>query len=343
MGTTESPAWTAADVADGDWVIGLDPTHQNELVAAVAATASVPIDQLSLDQVELPTLSPELRRAHRHVVNGRGFVLLRDVPVHRLDREGSIRAYVICGLHLGTPVSQNAKGHLVGHVKDLGNDPLDPVTRIYTTTFRQRFHTDSCDIVALLCLQTAKEGGRSAICSSTAVVAELERTRPDLVSVLEQPFVYDRKGEVPVGEGPWYEMPVVHRHDGFVTVIYARDFIDAAAERFPDVATLSPVQLEALDAFDELCSDPRFRIEMDLRPGDVQFIHNHQVLHARSEYVDHDDVDEKRHLVRLWLSAHDARPLPAIFERRYGPIRPGRVRGGIRVPGGRLTTPLEAE
>ncbi len=341
--TATDPTWTAADVTSMEWVIELDAIQQDELLVAVKAPAGTPIEQLGLQQVDLPTLTPALTAAHHDVVNGRGFVLLRNVPVDRLDREGSIRAYVLCGLHFGVPVSQNAKGHLVGHVKDLVNVHDAPVTEIYTTTFRQRYHTDSCDIVALLCLQTAKEGGRSTICSSTAVVAELERVRPDLAAVLEQPFVYDRKGEVPEGEGPWYEMPVVHRHDGFVTVIYARDFIDAAAQRFPDVATLSPIQLEALDSFDELCADPRFRIEMDLRPGDVQFIHNHQVLHARSDYVDHDDIDAKRHLVRLWLSAHDPRPLPPIFERRYGPIVDGQPRGGIRVPGGQLTTPLEAE
>ena len=60
-------------------------------------------------------------------------------------------------------MSQNGKGHILGHVKDLGRSIDDPTARIYQTTHRQTRHTDSADIVALLCLKTAKAGGLSRI------------------------------------------------------------------------------------------------------------------------------------------------------------------------------------
>ena len=73
-------------------------------------------------------------------------------------------AAVFCGIgtHLGSARSQNAAGHILGHVRDIGRKANDPKARIYQTAERQSFHTDSADVVALLCLQDAKEGGDSA-------------------------------------------------------------------------------------------------------------------------------------------------------------------------------------
>jgi len=238
-------------------------------------------------------------------------------------------------------VPQNAMGHLLGHVKDLGKDPADPQVRIYQTSHRQLFHTDSCDVVGLLCLQPAKEGGRSAIVSSVSIFREIERRRPDLAAVLQRPFVIDRKGEVPAGKAGTYEMPIVHRFGGCLTTIYARDFIEAAQHR-AEVPRLTPQQREAMDLMDEFANSADFRLDMDFRPGDMQFLHNHQILHARTAYVDWPEPEKRRHLLRLWLSARNGRPLPPVFAERYGEIRVGQRRGGIQVPGQALHAPLDA-
>jgi hypothetical protein len=267
------------------------------------------------------------------VVDGRGFVLLRGLPIEGLDRESFVRAFFGLGTYFGVARPQNRAGHLIGHVYDLGEDTSDPKTRLYRTNARQRFHVDSCDLVGLLCLQPARRGGASAIVSSTAIVDEIARKRPDLAAVLEAPFVYDRKGEIPAGKGPYYLMPIVHRHAGRTTVYFARDFIESAQKRFDDIPRLSPGQVEALDMIERLAESDDFRLDMDFRPGDMQFVHNHVVLHARTAYEDWDDPARKRHLLRLWLSAHGGRPLPAVFEERYGPLVEGQPRGGIYVPG----------
>src|SRR5215213_7205632 len=98
-------------------------------------------------------------------------------------------------MHFGNARSQNAKGHLLGHVRDLGLATSDPNVRTYQTTERQHFHTDSCDIVGLLCLKTAKSGGLSSLTSSMAIYNEMTRRRPDLVARLFRPFPTDRRGE----------------------------------------------------------------------------------------------------------------------------------------------------
>ncbi len=329
--------------ARGDWIERLSAADLAEIDAAVTAARARNPDLLSLTQAgfALPTLAPRLAGLAREIVWGRGFVLLRGLPVADWGRERAAWAYYGLGLHLGDPVPQNAAGHLLGHVKDLGKDPTNPETRIYQTSYRQLFHTDSCDVVGLLCLQPAKEGGRSAIASSVSIFHAIERERPDLAQVLRQPFTLDRKGEIPAGKQRTYEMAVVHLYGGCVTTIYARDFIEAA-QRFPDAPRLTPAQIEAMDMVDRLANSPEIRLDMDFRPGDMQFLHNHQILHARTAYVDWPEPERRRHLLRLWLSAREGRELPPVFAERYGEIRVGRRRGGIQVPGQVLAAPLDA-
>lgn len=299
------------------------------------------IQKIDRYDVDLGELSPVLESMRDEVVERRGFVLLRGLPVERYTKEEAAIAYWAIGLHFGRPVSQNAKGHLLGHVRDIGLDPTNPSHRIYATNARHRYHTDSCDIVGLLCLKTAKRGGLSSIASSVTIYHELRRERPDVVEVLEQPFIVDRKGEIPEGKGPHYRMAVFHHFAGHLTTIYARDFIEAA-QRFAEVPRLSRRQIEALDMLDALAARDDVRLDMNLRPGDMQFLHNHQILHARTAYEDYPEPERKRHLLRLWLSPPNGRPLPPVFAERYGSIEPGN-RGGIRVPGVALGVPLDAE
>jgi len=328
--------WRAADLrGDHSGSFDLTPAQQREIEAAVAASAAAgqPIHDISRDSFKLPGLGPLLARLRDRLIDGRGFALLRGLAVERLDREQVMRAYFGIGSHIGTPRPQNRAGHLIGHVTDLGEDPSDPRTRIYRTSGRQRFHVDSCDVVGLLCLQRAKSGGASALCSSLAIVQAIAERRPDLAAVLAQPFIYDRKGEIPAGKHAHYPMPIWHRCGDKHSVYFARDFIDSAQARFADIPRLSEAQCEALDLLEQLAQSPEFHIRIDFRPGDIQLLHNHVLLHSREAYEDFPEPARRRHLLRLWLSPQRPRPLPAAFEERYGPIRGGLPRGGICVPG----------
>ncbi len=335
-------AWTAKEMRGrDDWIVPLDASDIAELTIAVEASRAVPIVELTRDDFALPALGMKLEQIEHEVVAGRGFVLIRGLPVDKFDPETVARMYYGIGTRIGDAVPQNAAGHLLGHVKDIGQDPHNPEHRVYATNFRHQFHTDSCDVVGLLCLQPAKRGGQSAIASSTSIYNQMARTRPDLADVLAQPFHVDRKGEIPPGKDPTYKLAIFHRHAKWLTTVYARDFINAA-QRFDDVPRLTELQIEAMDMLDALAASDALRLEMDFRCGDIQFLHNHQILHARTSYEDYPEPERKRHLLRLWLSARNGRQLPAAFEERYGEIEVGKIRGGIRVPGQTLQAPLEA-
>lgn len=335
--------WTAPEMRlCDDWIAPLDTDDIRELETAVEATRQIPIVALSRDDIRLPTLGPKLQSFQRELVEGRGFLLIRGLPVDRCDRETVARMYYGIGAWFGDAVPQNAAGHVLGHVKDIGHDPHNPLHRVYATNYRHLFHTDSCDIVGLLCLHGAKSGGQSAIASSASLYNAIARSRPDLADVLAQPFHVDRKGEIPAGKGPTYQIAIFHHYADRLLTIYARDFIDVA-QRFDEIPRLTDLQIEAMDMLDALAASDEFRLEMSFQMGDIQFLHNHQILHARSAYEDYPEPERKRHLLRLWLSARNGWKLPAPFAERYGAVEAGEIRGGVRVPGQTLRAPLEAE
>lgn len=335
-------AWYGSDLAKRtDWIERLDETEIAEVQDAVHRLAESRIDlaSLTVDDVPLPTLGPRLQRMLDEVLDGRGFVLLRGLPVQRWTKREAAIAFLVIGVHLGNLRMQNAAGHLLGHVKDFGRSSVDPNTRIYQTRERQTHHTDSCDVVGLLCLQTAKSGGLSNLVSSTTIFNEMHRRRPDLLSVLLEPIETDRRGEVPEGSKPYFTIPVFNYHDGLISAIYQRQYIESA-RRFAGVSPLSPLQREALDLLDELANDAKLNLLMELQPGDIQLVHNHTILHDRTAFEDHPEPDRKRHLLRLWLAPLGARPLPEVYAERFGSITPG-DRGGVAVSGSKPTVPFE--
>ena len=325
-----------------DWIETLTAAESAEMAAATErfATRGIDIAAMRAGDFPLPTLAPRLARIRRDVLVGRGFALLRGVPIDPDDIRLSAIAFFGIGCHIGNARSQNAQGHVLGHVRDLGRSSADPNARIYQTRERQTFHTDSCDVVGLLCLKTAKSGGLSALVSAVTVYNELRARRPDLLPALFAPIETDRRGEVPADAKPYFSIPVYSWHAGLLSVIYQRQYIESA-RRFADVAPLTPQQTAALDLFDALANDPRLVLHMEFRPGDIQLVHNHMLLHDRTAFEDWPEPEKKRHLLRLWLAPPDARPLPPVFAERYGSVVPG-ARGGV-ITGARLNAPLRAD
>ena len=175
---------------------------------------------------------------------------------------------------------------MLGHVRDLGlNAEKDPTARVYQTHERQTYHTDSCDVVGLLCLKTAKSGGASALVSSMTIYNEMRKRRPDLLVGLFEPLHTDRRGEVPAGQKAWHDIPVYNWHEGRLSALYTRRYIESA-RRFPEVPALTARQVEALDLFDALAEDPAITLQMTFRPGDMQWVHNHTMLHDRTAFED---------------------------------------------------------
>ena len=338
-------AWLGAEqAARSDWIETLDDADIAELEAAMRAfiarggDVAARLGGITADDFPLARLGPRLRALRTQLLQGRGFALLRRLPVERCSTTEAATLFMGLGAHLGRARSQNAQGHVLGHVRDLGLASSDPHVRLYQTSERQTFHTDSCDIVGLLCLQEARSGGDSLLVSALTLFNELRRTRPDLAARLLRPMAHDRRGEVPAGQQPFFMIPVLSWHAQALTVFYQRQYVDSA-QRFEAAPRLQPADVEALDAFDALAEDPRLHLRMRLAPGDIQFVHNHVLLHDRTAFEDHAEPQRRRHLLRLWLAAPGARELPPAFAARYGALTVG-DRGGIVVPGMRLTVPL---
>lgn len=343
---TGPQAWYGRDMSKrcNEWSYTWNADELAEIAAAVTAIEASGLDivQIGPDAFPLPTLGPRLEATKREVLDGRGFALLRGLPVEHWTLRQAAIAYWGLGVHLGEPCSQNAKGHVLGHVTNLGRDYHDPLARGYQTNARLPYHTDGTDIVGLLCWRTGKSGGKSSIVSSTTLFNEMLARHPALAHALMEPFYRTRWGEVPPGQKPWTELPVFMPHNGRMIANYVRSAI-TKGQRIDGVPKLTPIQREALDALDALTEDPALYLDMEFAPGDIQLLCNHSILHSRTAFEDWPEPERRRHLLRLWLSCADGPALPpamlAAYDGRSSSGRPD----GIRVPGVPLKAPLEAE
>jgi hypothetical protein len=336
-------AWKGPQLSErSDWIVQLSEQHLDEIDRAIREHVAAGRDMADITSATfaLPTLDRTLESAKHAVLHGCGFVLVRGFDVSRYSIAEAAIAYLGIGARFGSFRSQNAKGHLLGHVRDLGFDINDPKVRYYQTNRALNYHTDSCDIVGLLCLKTSKSGGASKLVSSVTLHNELMRKRPDLWEVLFHAFPTDRRGEVPVGMDPWFDIPVFNWHAGQLSTIYAGQYIRSAQELFPQARRLTALEHEAIDTLDAWADDDAYALSMDFRPGDMQFVHNHQILHSRTDFENWPEPERHRHLFRLWLAPPDARELPPVYALRYGSITPGE-RGGIVTKSTKLTFSLQ--
>ncbi len=335
-------AWLGPDMARrDDWIHTFSDTEVAELEAVATAVAGQDIVSLEASHFTMPGLDPVLARSRDDVVDGRGFVLLRGLPVKSWSREQTARAFWAIGSRIGIPVTQNPVGNILGHVTDVGGDADHPNQRGHQSSDALPFHTDiGAEVVGLFCLQGAQSGGESGVVSAATLWNELLAQRPDLAELLTHSFYYDRRGEDVEGQDPWYEMPVFMPTDGRVVASYVPRFI-RSAQRFEELPRLTDKQLEALDMVQTLADDPRFKLEMDFRPGDIQFVNNLVLMHSRTAYEDWPEPERKRQLLRLWLSVPDGWPLPDAYFARYGTDpKTGRPQGINLPPGIDLTAPL---
>jgi hypothetical protein len=312
-------AWYGPDMAlnTDRWMTVFTPAEIEELEAAAhfANSTGKKIIEIIPADFPLPTLEAKISALRNEMIHGCGFALLRGLPVEKYSEEMASTIFYGFGAHLGLPRKQNAQGHLLGHVRDMGLSSNDPNVRVYQTSERQTFHTDSCDVVGLMCLKTARSGGLFMLVSSSTIFNEMRKRRPDLLELLFEPIATDRRGEVPEGMLPYFRIPVFSYYQGFLTSIYQRQYIDSA-QRFPDAPRLTDKHIEALDLFDELANSEELNFSMKFEPGDMQFLYNHTLLHDRTAFDDWPEEEKKRHHLRLWLTIPGDRPLPEIFNER---------------------------
>jgi hypothetical protein len=335
-------AWIGSQIQhDETWIYRFDRAALEEIDAALAhakrAGARIPC---APEAFPLPRLAAALDGILEELENGRGFMLLRGIPRDRYTDEECALIYWGLSVRLGNPVSQNARGHLLGHVRDEGRVLDDPSVRVYQTNQRMDFHTDMLpvDVLGLFCLRAAKSGGESKVVSALTVHNVLRAERPDLLEALYGTFHVDWRGEEPHGERPWFTIPMFSVRDGKVTSrICSRTYFESAA-RFGDEHRITDIQREALDTVQAIANRSELMLAMDFQEGDIQLINNHMTLHARTAYEDYDEPGKQRHLLRTWIAVSDARrrPLAESLAGRYRLV----LQGGIPMKDerGRMTS-----
>lgn len=324
-------AWTGKDISlkPDKWLYLLTDEDIQDLEHAANHFVSLNCDIGSIDKHSFPLkhFDKHLEKLKQTLLSGIGFGVIRGLPDNNYSQSDIATIFCGIGVYLGRARSQNAQGHILGHVRDIGADANDPNSRIYQTCERQSFHTDSADVVGLICIKKAKKGGVSLLVSSESIYNRMRKECPELLAKLFDPIATDRRGEVPEGQKPFLTIPVFSWYGGCLTVFYQRQYIDSA-QRFKEAMRLTPEHIEALDRFDALANDPSLHFSMQLEPGDMQFVYNHSQLHDRTGFLDWPAKSERRHLMRLWLSLANDRNLPACFAQRYGSLEVGN-RGGI--------------
>ena len=300
-------AWRAADVDKAHFTVELEPRHLDALAQALETARRRTDDAESIRREDFPldAIAGDLDDWCNRVKFQSGLVILSGFPLQAYDEQALGMIHFGLGTHFGIAMSQSVMGDRLGHVVDVGGK--DPRERAYRNSTELDMHTDACDIVAMMCLQKAVSGGSSGYVSGLAVYNEFLRRRPELMPLLMEGFHYHRFGEQGPGEAPvtGEKIPVFSFCDDYLSVNYLRSYIEMAAEEMHRPLTAS--QVEALDLVDEIALDPEFALRFVTEPGEAVFFNNLTILHNRTAFDDADDPALKRHLLRLWLVAHEPR------------------------------------
>ncbi len=313
----EDPAaWRGCDMLHAnDWSVELDADAVAEIDHALerVSTRNLPLYDVAKDDFLLPNVSKLLTRVLGDIEGGRGFVRLRGLPVGRWGEERSRLALWGLGAHLGWAEAQDGAGSLMHDVRDIGrkfgsNDTI----RYFQTSQAIEFHNDGADMFALACLATGNSGGRSRLISAVEVFNEIARRNEELAVVLQNDFHFDARGQRTDGARCQIH-PIYSHYAGKVNVLLKTAYIHSA-QRFDDVPRLTDKQTEALALLQSVLNEPDLALEFDFAPGDVLMASNHVVLHGRTAYTDApDEGGPRRHMLRLWLTIPNGRPLPAHY------------------------------
>lgn len=316
----DASAWKGTDFAgDDSWIVTLSDADVDILIAASRRCIERGLVAPAAEREDFPlgAFAGKVEAWAREINQGRGFVLVRGLPVDRLDDREIRTIFWGLGLHLGQPISQNAYGDVLGDVRDEGVKMGSGTVRGYRTNERLLFHTDRCEIVGLLCLRPAMKGGLSSIVSSTRIYNEIATTHPEYLEPLLHGYIYASMEEG--GGHTTARVPIYSMADGVVSCRIQRNTIENT--RKMGLADYTALELEALAHMDALANDAEMRLDMDLARGDMQFINNYTTMHARTAFEDWPEPGRRRHMVRLWLRTSGyARPVAEELFSMYGGV-----------------------
>jgi hypothetical protein len=337
-------AWTGAELAaDRSWISTFSAAEIAEIEAALASVRARGLapGRFGAAEFPLPGVAARLAALADELEHGRGLVRLGGLDPARYARDDLKRIFWGIAAHLGTPLPQNTTGEILAEVRDEtgtgaavtggGAGPVPSARARSRSTGPLRFHTDKCDVLALLCASNGIAGGVSRIVSTIAIHDAMAERRPDLLAVLYRDFWRRRPAdEEGARADAVFAMPVFSRGpDGAFTSQYSRTYVEMAQD-LPEVPRLTAAQIEAMDELarlaDALC------VELPFEPGQIQLMNQHVTYHGRTAYADDAEAGAHRVLLRIWLAMPNSRALPAGHTVQWGDVRAGSLRGGA-MPG----------
>ncbi len=303
--------WKGTDIAtDSSWTYTMTDADRDGLAQMLARldARQLSFPHITRDDISIGPLANTLDAITHDLEDGRGFALLRGLPVDDYTDEQINQLYFAIGLYMGEPVKQNPKGDLLGLVMNVG-DITKKDTRVYETNLYLPYHTDPSDVVGLLCIRKAKHGGMSSLVSAAAIYNTIIDEQPELLGVYYRPFCYAHLGTDKMS-------PIFSFNEGKLSCRYLRQYIELGYEQME--IPLSRIETEALDLFDDIMMRPDMRVDMMMEKGDIQFANNYAVLHSRTAFEDNEDEQLRRKKLRLWLKMPQARKLAGDFPGRNG-------------------------
>ena len=333
--------WSGPSLAESPgWIWHLTPPEIEEMARAVAVAKQKGLEPTAFNAEDfpLPRMAARFEQVRQQLEGGRGFALLRGLPVANYSDDDARLLFWGLSVHLGDPEEQDGAGNRLHSVTNTGMKVSnDNSVRSDQTDDELTFHNDGGDAFMLLCLRTAISGGVSKLVSVATLYNEVLRRRPDLVDVLQQPYHFDTRGQHRSGLRI-QTVPILNFHEGQLSALYKRRYLRLAQE-LPGVPRWTQAEEDAITLIEEICNDPAVQLSFTMEPGDLQIANNYSVLHARTKYQDHDDPSLRRHLFRVWLTLPNGRPLPTVFgqtrefgqsyERRHGHVATAESRGDI--------------
>jgi hypothetical protein len=308
---THPGAWKVADFkSPADYTIELTATQLGDIERSIRRVkeAGLGLDDLKREHLEFSSLRPVIDEIRHQIADGRGFVIVRRLPVEDYTKDEIGMIFWGLGTHLGRGLSQSVLGDRLGHVKDFSRE--DPLARAYRNKQELSPHTDSCDLVGLACLRDAKTGGVSRLTSALTVHNAMLQEDPDALEQLYRGYVFHRRGEEKPGDLPHtpYRVPIYSNTEGQVSARYVRTYVEAGEAAIG--RPMGAAELAVLNRFEEISKRPDLMLEFTLQPGEIYFINNYTILHARTAFDDGDaEEDRRRHLLRLWLDVPGMRPV----------------------------------
>lgn len=337
--------WKGAEISRSRrWIREFPATLLEQIDFAASRANGLDWRQINHRNFPLPGAQAFFDDVREELENGCGMVKIRGLDVGRYSEDQLRRIWYAIGCHLGTPMYQNRSGEMMRDIRDEG---MGVGAKLYGATVdaagkpflssgartlssgQLRFHTDRCDVVGLLCVRQASEGGVSKLASSAKVYNAIRKRRPDLHALLCKPMPRSRFGEEAGGEHVVYDLPVFGVCDGKLTSHFSLTYIEYA-QMLPSARRLTDAEREAIQMLMDVAEEECF--EMRFEPGDIQLLNNHIVYHGRTAFKDDESRGQDRMLMRLWLSVANSRGLPPGHAVLWGDVGAGKPHGGIAQP-----------